>query len=163
MESAKRSWAVDWMDMDELLVRLWGGRVAQKILVLNILTMLSEDVFTTEDSAAALRGSDLNRACVEIFVPTSVLAQQFPHREGPTNMRCGSEGWLSRMSDALEYCTTRTQISGIDETFALKLLSMFRSSVSWVIPRGLIYTSSVQRICASLAVSSMPIQLVRRS
>ncbi|KAG8529326.1 uncharacterized protein KY384_005962 [Bacidia gigantensis] len=163
VECAKRSWAVEWMDMDELLVRLWESTIAQKVLVLNILTTISDEVFATEDTVAALRGSDLNRACVEIFVPAAVLAQQFPNRESSVNVRYGSEGWLSRMSDTLYECTKDTDSARSNEALALKVLSAYRSIMVWVVPKALISTATIQRVCASLAVPNMPVQLVSRS
>ncbi len=52
VEIAKRSWALDWMDMDERLVQLWEGPLASKELVLTILETLSEDVFGPDDTTA---------------------------------------------------------------------------------------------------------------
>ncbi|KAL9100932.1 MAG: hypothetical protein Q9163_003747 [Psora crenata] len=159
VETAKRSLAVDWMDMDELLVRLWNGQTVQRVLVLNILETLSDDVFTTEDSVAVLRGTDLNRACIEIFIPATVLSEQFPNRDTFVNIRYGSDGWLSRLSEALHECTSHGQLDSTRQTLALKILSTFRSTIGWVIPKALISTSSVYRICACMAVSDMAVQL----
>ena len=163
VEVAKRSWAVDWTDMDELLLRLWEGHIGQKMLVLNILETLSDDIFTTEDSVAALRGSDLNRACVEIFIPATVLMEQFPNREAGVNVRCGSEGWLFRLSDSLDQCTRRGDVDKHQQSLTLKVLSTFRSTIGWAVPKALVSTSSVHRICACLAVSDMAVQLVSMS
>ena len=90
VEIAKRSWGLDWLDMDELLIHLWDGSMVQKALVLNILETLSEEVFGNDDTTAALRGSDLNRACVEIFTPASVLIENFPARETTANIKYGA-------------------------------------------------------------------------
>ncbi|KAL8695366.1 MAG: hypothetical protein Q9218_000125 [Villophora microphyllina] len=106
VEIAKRSWALDWMNMDEQLVHLWEGSLASKELVLTILEMLSEDVFGHEDATAGLRGTDLNRACVDIVTPMHVLVEQFPSRDTSMNVRYGDEGWLSRMGDLLASCIT---------------------------------------------------------
>ena len=163
VETAKRSWAVEWMDMDALLVRLWNGQLAQKTLVLNILETLSDDIFTAEDSVAALRGTDLNRACIEIFIPVSVLSEQFPTREALINIRHGSDGWLFRMSEALDECTSQVRLDNTRRSLALRILSTFTSTIGWVIPKALVSTSAVHRICACLAVSDMPIQLVSMS
>ena len=163
VETAKRSWAVDWMDMDELLVRLWDCQNAQKTLVLNILETLSDDVFTSEDSVAALRGSDLNRACIEIFIPADVLSEQFPTRETSVNIRYGPEGWLSRMSTALNQCANHGQLDKAQQYLTLRILSTFKSIIAWAIPKALVFTSSVHRICACLAVPDMAVQLVSMS
>lgn len=160
VEIAKRSWGLDWMDMDELLVRLWDGPVAQKILVLTVLETLSDEVFGNEDTTVALRGSDLGRACVEIFTPAQVLNEHFPSRETTVNVRYGSEGWLSRMADLLEWCIRDGKIYENQWVCAVKTLVTFKSIIGWIIPRALVTTQSVQRICAGLAASNMPTQLV---
>jgi len=160
VEIAKRSWCLDWMDMDELLVHLWGGPLIQKTLVLNILETLSDEVFGNDDVTAALRGSELNRACVEIFTPMNVLIEHFPKREATVNARYGSEGWLSRLADLLEHCTSDGKIDPNQQICAVKTLTTFKSIISWVILRALVTTHSVQRICACLAAANMPVQLV---
>lgn len=160
VEIAKRSWGVDWMDMDELLVRLWQGHMAQKFIVLTILESLSDEVFAAEDHVAALRGNDLNRACVDIFVPMAVLSEQFPTREVTVNVRHGSDGWLSRFSDALGQCTSQAHADEEQRNLALKIMSAFRSVFSWIIPKTLVSTSCVHRVCACLAVSDVAMQMV---
>lgn len=160
VEIAKRSWGLEWMDMDELLVRLWDGPVAQKTLVLTILETLAEEVFGNEDTTAALRGSDLNRACVEVFTPAQVLSEHFSTRETTVNLRCGSEGWLSRMADLLDWCIKDGNIDENQYLCAIKTLATFKSVISWITPKALVTTQSVHRICAGLAASSMPIQMV---
>ena len=160
VEIAKRDWGLAWMDMDQLLVQLWDGAVLQKTLVLNILETLSEEVFGSDDTTAALRGSDLNKACVEIFTPASVLVENFPNRETIVPIRCGSEGWLSRLSDLLDQCTRDGKPDRDQQFCAEKCLFTFKSIISWVIPKALRTTHSIQRICTSLAVPILSVQLV---
>ena len=163
VEIAKRSWGLDWMDMDELLARMWDGQSAQKFLVLTILETLSEDVFGIGDSTAALRGDDLNRACVDIFTPADVLTAHFPNRETTINTRYGDDGWLARMAALLDWCINDGKVSQDQQVSAVKALSTFRSVIYWVLPRALVTTNAVNRISACLAVSNMSIQLVRTS
>lgn len=59
-EIAKRSWGVQWTDMDELLHKLWGSSYAGKVLVLSVLEGLSEEIFVKEDATTAIRGEDLS-------------------------------------------------------------------------------------------------------
>ena len=160
VEIAKRSWGLDWLDMDELLVRLWDGSMVQKALVLNILETLSEEVFGNDDTTAALRGSDLNRACVEIFTPANVLAEEFPAREMAADIRYGAEGWLSRMADLLDWCIKDGKMDEDRCACGAKTLSTFKSVISWVIPRSLVTTHALHRICACLTASNVPLQLV---
>ena len=160
VEVAKRSWVLEWMDMDELLVRLWDGSVVQKMLVLTILETLSEDIFGHEDAAAGLRGTDLNRAFVDIFTPATVLAEQFPSRETSINVRYGQEGWLSRIGDLADWCTAEAQIDEPQRACVVQCLSTLKSAISWIIPRALVNTRSIRRICACLAAANLSVQLV---
>ncbi|KAL8945106.1 MAG: hypothetical protein Q9211_000379 [Gyalolechia sp. 1 TL-2023] len=141
VEIAKRSWALDWMDMDECLVRLWEGSLASKELVLTILETLSEDVFGNEDATAGLRGTDLNRACVDIFTPMSVLLEHYPSRETSVNVRYGEEGWLSRMADLLHWCNMQDSGGQAEKACAAKVLITLRSVISWVIPKSISTTN----------------------
>ncbi|KAF6241185.1 hypothetical protein HO173_000979 [Letharia columbiana] len=163
VEIAKRSWGLDWLDMDELLFQLWDGSMVQKALVLIILETLSEEVFGDDDTTAALRGSDLNRACVEIFTPANVLTEDFPIRETAASMRYGADGWLSRMADLLEWCIRDAKIDENRRACGVKILSTFKSVISWIIPRSLVTTHALNRICACLAASNVPLQLVSKS
>lgn len=159
-EIAKRSWALDWMDMDELLVRLWNGPVIRKALVLTILETLSEDIFGREDTTAGLRGTELNRACVDIFTPASVLLEHFPNRETSINVRYGDEGWLSRIGDFLNWCIQNDQIAKAQQNNAIKALSAYKSAISWIIAGALVTSHAFDRICSCVAVTAIPIQLV---
>ena len=163
VEMAKRSWALDWMDMDELLVQLWSGTIAQKAIVLTILEALSEEVFGIEDSIAALRGSDLNRACVDIFTPTNVMSEHFPNRETTANVRFEDEGWVSRMAYVLGSCVNDGKILGEWQGIVLKILSTLKSVITWIIPSALVVTNTLPRICSCLAVNEISVQLVRSS
>lgn len=160
VEVAKRSWVVEWMNMDELLVRMWDGSVAQKMLVLTVLETLSEDIFGHEDATAGLRGTDLNRACVDIFTPATVLIEQFPSRDTSINVRYGKEGWLSRIGDLIDWCTNDSHIDKIQQVCAIKCLTTLKSAIGWIIPKALVNTSSLRRICRCLAAANMGIQLV---
>ena len=160
VETAKRSWVLEWMNMDELLVRLWDGSATQKMLVLSILETLSEDIFGQEDTAAALRGTELNRACVDIVTPARVLIEHFPSRETSINVRYGEEGWLSRVGSLLDWCIGDAKINEIQQACAVKGLSTLRSAAGWVIPKALVATNSLHRICRCLAASDISVQLV---
>ena len=163
VEIAKRCWGLDWLDMDELLVHLWDGSMVQKALVLIILETLSEEVFGSDDTTAALRGSDLNRACVEIFTPASVLTENFPARETTADIKYGADGWISRMADLLDWCIRDGKIDENRRACGVKTLSTFKSVINWIIPRSLVTTHALHRISACLAASDIPLQLVSKS
>ena len=160
VELAKRSWAIDWMNMDELLVHLWNGPLVRKSLVLTVLETLSEDIFGREDTIAGLRGTDLNRACVDIFTPASVLLEHFPNRETNMNVRYGEEGWLSRIGDFLNWCIQDDQMAKAQQTYATKALSTLKSAISWILPGAITTSHAFDRICSCLAVAATPVQLV---
>ncbi|KAL6721197.1 karyopherin [Lecanora helva] len=159
VEVAKRSWGLEWFDMDELLVRSWDGPLVQKTLVLNVLETLSEEIFGSDDTTVALRGNELNAACIDIFTPLAVLTEQFPKRETTLDLRFGDRGWLTRMADLLDQCIEGGNVNPDQQLCGVKLLTTFKSIISWVIPRALVTTHSVNRICACLAVSNLPLQL----
>ena len=163
VEVAKRSWVLDWVDMDQQLVQLWEGIAAQKELVLVVLETLSEDIFSHEDTAAGLRGTELNKACVEIFTPARVLTEHFPSRETSVNVRYGEEGWLSRIGELLEWYSGKGQDEKKLQVCVVAALSTLRSVMAWAIPRALAATNCVQHICGCLASSNLAVQLVGRS
>ena len=160
VEIAKRSWVLDWMDMDELLVRLWDGSACQKELVLEVLETLSENSFGKEDTTTALRGSDLSKACVEIFTPAQMMIDHFPRRDTSINVRFGGEGWLFRISELLRWYAQEGQSSTEFQTCAVKALSTLKSVIYWVILRAIATTNCIQRICESLTMSNRAMQLV---
>ena len=160
VEVAKRSWALDWMDMDQLLVELWSGSAARKILVLEVLETLSENSFGKEDTMTALRGTELSKACVEIFAPAHVMVEHFPKRDTSVNVRYGSEGWIARVSDFLSWCNEQNQNDEDVQLCALKALATLKSVVSWAILSALASTQCIPRICQALTSPHPPLQLV---
>ena len=160
VELAKRSWAVDWMDMDEVLVRLWSGSIASKEVVLTILEALSEDIFGREDALAGLRDKDLGTAFVDIFTPSNVLSVDFPFRETGIYIRYGEEGWVTRMGGLLDWCIRDEHIDAARQACSVKVLGTLKSAMSWIIAKALATTQWIPRLCQCLASPSLPIQLV---
>jgi exportin-5 len=162
VEVAKRSWALEWIDMDKMLVELWRGPLVRKDMVLSVLETLSEDIFSREDTTAGLRGNDLNRACVEIFTPAIVLTQHFPTRENNFNVRYGDEGWLVRIGDMLDWCL-ENDVHGNEKVrnSAVKALAVLRTAMAWAIPKAIITARCVVVILKSLAVQDTQIRMVR--
>lgn len=148
------------MDMDELLVRLWNGPIVRKAFVLTVLETLSEDIFGREDPTAGLRGTSLNRACVDVFTPAAVLLDGFPNRETSVNIRYGEEGWLSRIGDFLNWCIQDDQVAKAQQAYAIAALSTLKSAISWVIPAALMTAQTFERICSCISVPAVPVQLV---
>jgi exportin-5 len=166
VEVAKRSWGAEWMDMDELLVRLWElpGPVVHKEFVLFVLETLSEEIFNGEDTVAILREGALSKACVEIFTPAMVLAEAFPSRQIGAKIRYGEEGWLVRLGELLKQCLESDPSQNVEyQTCAVKTLSVYKSVMPWAVPKAISSSSCVEHMCACLAVPSVPMQLVSHS
>lgn len=163
VEVAKRSWGLEWPNMDELLVQLWDvpGSVVHKEFVLFVLETLSDEVFSGEDPAAVLREGSLKRSCVEIFTSVAVLAESFPNRQTSNAVRCGDEGWLIRLGQLLDQCLDNdVHNSEQYRTCAVKTLAVFKSVMPWAASQAIASASCVKYMCRSLAASSLPVQTV---
>ncbi|KAF2018354.1 ARM repeat-containing protein [Aaosphaeria arxii CBS 175.79] len=159
-EVAKRSWAAEWMNMDEQLVELWRSSLHHQAVVLYILETLSEEIFNREDTTAGLRGSDLGRACVEIFTPAAVLAEHLPSRDKGLDVRCGDEGWLKRLCDNLTWCLSQDyQNQERVRLCAVKTMNALRACMSWVIPKAIVAVQVIEHVCKPLAVPVVELQL----
>lgn len=163
-EVAKRTWGAEWLDMDEQLVSLWTNSLHHQAIVLNVLETLSEEVFNREDATAGLRGSDLGRACVDIFTPAMVLQEQLPTRDKTLDVRCGEEGWLKRLCDNLVWCLSQDyQNQEAVRTSAVKTMNSLRVAMPWIIPKAIAATQVIEALCKALAVPAVELQLVRKA
>ncbi|EHK23256.1 uncharacterized protein TRIVIDRAFT_147266 [Trichoderma virens Gv29-8] len=161
VEVAKRSWGSDWTDMDAMLVELWQipNSPAHKELVMFVLEALSDEVFAGDDSVVAMREGVLSKACVEIFTPTAVLIEAFPNRQPGPDVRCGHEGWLSRLSEFLGLCISADANDEV-KTCIVKGFSVFLSLMPWAIPKAISSARCVAILSAGLASPSTEIQKV---
>lgn len=148
-EAAKKSWGLDWMDMDASLVKFWGSSLVHNELVLSVLETLSEDVFFREDTVSSLRGSELNRALVEIFTPAAIVEQINPDKNNNL-MRCGEEGWLVRICEFLDNCIQNVSSSSQARDAAIKALTTLRSALSWSIYKAVVASQVVSSIFRAL-------------
>jgi exportin-5 len=160
-EVAKRSWGAEWLDMDERLVGLWQSSLHHQAVVLYVLETLSEEIFTREDPTAGLRGKDLGRACVDIFLPASVLGQHLPDRDTNLNVKFGDDGWLKRLCDLLSWCLANDyQNNERISACANKTLNTLRAAVAWVMLPGIAATQVIEHVCKALAIPVVAIQQV---
>ncbi|KAJ4348535.1 karyopherin [Didymosphaeria variabile] len=159
-EVAKRSWGAEWMDMDQQLVELWQSSLHHQAVVLYVLETLSEEIFNREDPTAGLRGSDLGRACVEIFTPTAVLTEHLPTRDKSLNVRYGDEGWLKRLCDNLSWCLSQ-DYENLDavKLCAVKTMNALRACMPWVIPKAIAAVQVIEHVCKALAVPVAELQV----
>jgi exportin-5 len=150
IELAKRSWAIDWFDMDEKLVRLWSQDSVHKDCVLTVLENLSEDVFVRDDTVAVLRGRELNAALVEIFTSTSNYSGGIQVGENVYHMRCGDEGWLRRITDFVAGALSNGNVTGQMKDIVIKALGAFRSIFTWVMTPAVISSGAMETVCSAL-------------
>lgn len=160
-EAAKKSWGLDWLDMDEALVKFWGVSLVHNELVLSVLETLSEDVFFREDTVSSLRGTELNRALVEIFTPAAIV-EQISHDKHPnTVQRCGQEGWLVRICEFLDNCIQNASTSREARDAAIKALTTLRSALSWSVYKAVIAGQVVASVFRALTCQDDQVLLVR--
>ena len=149
-EAAKKTWGLDWMDMDANMVQFWSASLVHKELILAVLETLSEDVFFREDTASSLRGGELNRSLIEIFTPAGIVEEITGDKTSPTIPRCGQEGWLVRIREFLDNCVQNVSSSEQARDAAIKALATLRSALSWSVYKGVIASQVVPSIFRAL-------------
>jgi exportin-5 len=159
VELAKKSWAIDWLDMDQALLSLWGKDLISKDVVLTILENLSEDTFVREDSAAAVRGQELNTALVEIFTPAAQFAGGLTIGKTSIQLRVTDEGWLARIVRFIQECISNASAAQARVCLA-KALATLRSAFSWMMLSAVVSTHALPAICASLSVEDTDVLMV---
>ena len=159
VELAKKSWAVDWLDMDQALLTLWDKDLTTKELALTILENLSEDTFAREDSAAALRGQELNTALVEIFTPAAQFAGGLMVGKASVQLRANGEGWLARIIHFIQECISNASTAQARACLT-KALATLRSVFSWMMLSAVVSTYALPAVCASFAVEDNDVLMV---
>lgn len=159
VELAKKSWAVDWLDMDQALLTLWTKELTSKDLVLTILENLSEDTFAREDSAAAIRGQELNTALVEIFTPAAQFAGGLMVGKASVQLRADDEGWLARILRFMQECISNASTPQA-RVCLTKSLATLRSVFSWIMLSAVVSTHALPTVCASLSVEDTDVLMV---
>ncbi len=165
VEIAKRCWAAEWMDMDELLMQLWRvpGPTVHKELVLYILETLADEVFGGDDAVVALREGVLSKACVDIFTPAAVLDEAFPNRQVGPVVRSGDEGWLRRVTQLLNDCLDgHVHSDNRTRNCAMRALAVMPALMPWAIPKAIVASGCVPVMCKGLATPNVAVQKVRR-
>jgi len=166
VDVAKRSWAAEWSDMDEMLASFWDTTDAAKQyvyrqLVLYILECLSEDVCNREDPVAMLRQEVLGQALNEIIVPQSTYQRHLDKRAKSQNVRFTADGWLSRMSAFASTCCT--SLAQGDErllSLTIKTLEALKATTTWVSLETVLETYTVDSLFAVISTGIVPAQMV---
>lgn len=163
VEVAKRCWGAEWMDMDAMLVQLWQlpGCGVHKELVLSVLGSLSEEVIGGDDPVVAAREDILDKAVVDIFMPTAVIAEDFPNRIPGLSVRFGDEGWFQRTVALLSECLASDMQDEAVRVCAIKALSMLTVVLPWTFINAIIQSNAVRYLYDGLVASHVAIQKVR--
>ena len=153
VELAKRSWALDWHDLDPLLCEFWEQTNIYQGFVLAVLENLSEDVFIRDDPTAIMRGKDLNAALVEIFTPKTSYPGGIKIGDTIHHMRHGDQGWLVRVARYLEQYLGGSPNNTEEKTTALKAIATLRSAFSWVMASAIEEANCLLVVCNCLTRS----------
>lgn len=158
VEVAKRCWPDDWMDMDEMLCRLWEESLVHQAIVLQVLETIAEEFFTKDTQG---KSADLTKACVEVFTPSRTLQETFPDRKVGLDVRYGDEGWVRRLLVWLQWCLSASSHDGPQVQLLLQVLAVIQSTMPWIIMPALLDTPFIDLMCKALEVSDVSVQTVR--
>lgn len=151
VELAKRSWALDWFDLDEILVQLWNQSTIQQEFVLSVLENLSEDCFVRDDPSAMLRDQDLNNAVVEIFTPAESYSGGLMVGGTMHKLRSGDEGWTQRITNNLAQSLQSAARDGTRMSVAC--LGSLRSISAWIMSPAFVGAGTMSVVCQALTQS----------
>lgn len=160
VELAGRCWGDSWLDMDELLVRMWQvpESVVHKEVVLHILETLSVEIFEGDSPIFSIRERELGQAAVEIFTPAKVQLDLKHSRGREAALRCGDEGWLMRIGQLLDECLNGDLNNEDIRACAIRCLKVYATVMVWVNPQAVSATQCVGHMCRGLAASHVAVQ-----
>ncbi|RMZ75728.1 hypothetical protein DV738_g5358, partial [Chaetothyriales sp. CBS 135597] len=150
IDLAKRSWALDWFDLDQLLCGLWYQGHVQQDFVLTVLENLSDDTFVREDTTAILRGKDLNSALVEIFTSPADYSGGIKVGSVTQHVRSGQEGWLRRISECLNAYPSNSASEASEKATALRAMAALRSAFGWIMSSAVVSADCLSAVCNCL-------------
>ncbi|RMZ85893.1 hypothetical protein DV737_g357, partial [Chaetothyriales sp. CBS 132003] len=150
IDLAKRSWALDWFDLDQLLCGLWYKGHIQQDFVLTVLENLSDDTFVREDTTAVLRGKDLNSALVEIFTSPADFNGGIKVGSVTQHVRSGQEGWLRRISQCLNSYPSDSASEASEKATALRAMAALRSAFGWIMSSAIVSAECLSAVCNCL-------------
>ncbi|KAL1582235.1 hypothetical protein WHR41_09102 [Cladosporium halotolerans] len=170
VEVAKRCWGDEWTDMDQLLVTLWEKPVeekgfANKVFVLYVLEMLSEDICNREDASAGLRLEVLGSALNEIMIPEGLYEEHLKTRGKSVEVRSGREGWLARVCEFFGQCVKNIRMGGDQamvknmEGAAVKALNALRPTTAWVSLKAVLEINCIDCLYLPFHTSDTALQI----
>lgn len=150
VELSKRSWALDWFDLDAALLQIWTRSDTGKEFVLHVLENLSEDVFVRDDATAILRDKDLNNAVVEIFTSSANYTGGLKVGDTTYQMREGEEGWIVRITRYFNEILQQLSSKKDARRLCLLALATLRSTFSWIMTPAIVGADAMTPICEAL-------------
>lgn len=180
-EVAKRCWGTEpgeWAAMDNELVALWstrkaaessgkgqdvpGATVANELLVLYILEILSEDIMNSEDTIAGLRLDVLGPALNEVVISPDVYREHLATRGTSQAVRVDGPGWLGRICELFSDCVKQARMATGPvkelESCALKALNALRSMMGWITFQAVEEVNMVDCLFLPFYTSNIPLQ-----
>lgn len=158
-ELSKRSWALDWFDLDDALQQVWSQSDTAKEFVLTVLENLSDDVFVREDATAILRDKDLNNAVVEIFTSPANYVGGLRIGDTTYQMRKGQEGWTARITVFLAGRLQRATEDKESRRLCVSALGTLRSLFSWIMTPAIVSANTMTVVCDALTQAGTEVVL----
>lgn len=150
VELSKRSWALDWFGLDNILLEVWTNSDIGKEFVLHVLENLSEDVFVRDDATAILRDRDLNNAVVEIFTPAANYAGGLKVGDTTYQMRAAEDGWTLRITQFLRDVLSVVSSNKEARRLCMSALATLRSIFCWIMTPAIVAANAMTPICDAL-------------
>lgn len=157
---AERTWGDTWTNLDAMLQELWlaqvshGQQTCNKTFILYILECLSENICVREDPIAMLRQEALGQSLNEIVIPAGLYAKYKEERDNSTDMRHGTEGWLSRICEVLQ------STASLDRSIILRALEALKPTVNWISLEAIVETRCIDCVFQALAYGDDAVRTV---
>ncbi|KAF5111888.1 hypothetical protein DV113_003619 [Geotrichum candidum] len=150
-----------WINMDELLVRMWESNPTTRELSLGVWRTLFEDLYILDDPVADKRASSLSAQCIEVVTAEPILNVMYEvPLKSLRKLRFGTEGWLNRWSSVLQECIERGFSDPEVAKFSLKLLQTLRTCLYWIFPLAIREANLLQRLSIALSCDNVDIKIL---
>ncbi|KAF4549714.1 Hypothetical protein D9617_20g027700 [Elsinoe fawcettii] len=166
-ELAKRTWGDSWMDLDAMLLQLWGVSPSEprfhcnKVFVLYVLESLSDDICVRENPVAMLRQEMLGHALNEVMIPPQLYRKYKENEDDGTGVRQGDAGWLLQTCNLLR-AIAGNQV-GLDAAIVTAVvksaLESLKPTMSWISFGALIETECIDCVYETLAYGNEAIRV----
>lgn len=154
-EVTERSWGSSFHDFDQQLLDLWHRGLPHKQIVVATLEILSDKVFGKDDTASGLRGAELGKLCVDLFMPLLPVTNGHSSHD-----QRSAEGWLIRLLQFYTQSLHSDEDSPMFRETFLMTMSLLRSTMSWLLLKALMATDCIPVLCHCLSLDDAQINTV---